>query len=185
MSMDVQALSEALGEMGKTNSADFAYSSSSSVDKGYVAAWVNAYYFGEDDLMLWLEENSCRYRPMNVLSLMSCCETSGAARANFIARLKKQSSLVAEIYSRIEMFGSQCSKSSTQGTLAEGPDESSNIDDAITSGDSESHNAAEEEDGDNRDNLHGSLHSRKVSVKARDLYNRFSSLLDKKKDSEA
>lgn len=94
MSMDVQALSGGVEGLCGGNSEG--------IDRHYVVAWVNAYYFGEDDLMIWMEGNSSRYHAAHMLSL-AATSAPGGAHGGVLRRLKQQSS---RLYHRIEKLGS-------------------------------------------------------------------------------
>ncbi|CAM9254964.1 unnamed protein product, partial [Laminaria digitata] len=66
------------------------------VSKAHVHAYVNAFYFGEDDLHNWIKERWRSYPMYQMVSLLQCAEGGPASK---VLRKRRVKDLVAQVES--------------------------------------------------------------------------------------
>ncbi|CAN0529723.1 unnamed protein product [Ectocarpus sp. 12 AP-2014] len=100
MSMDLQALALGLEDPAATQAA-----------KAHVHAYVNAFYFGDEDLHKWIKERWRSYPMYQMVSLLQCADGAVASK---VLRKRRVKDLVAQV----EALYLPCWKESGGGTGA-------------------------------------------------------------------
>ncbi|CAB1113338.1 unnamed protein product [Ectocarpus sp. CCAP 1310/34] len=100
MSMDLQALALGLEDPAATHAA-----------KAHVHAYVNAFYFGDEDLHKWIKERWRSYPMYQMVSLLQCADGAVASK---VLRKRRVKDLVAQV----EALYLPCLKESGGGTGA-------------------------------------------------------------------
>ncbi|CAN0517874.1 unnamed protein product [Ectocarpus sp. 12 AP-2014] len=100
MSMDLQALALGLEDPSATQDA-----------KAHVHAYVNAFYFGDEDLHKWIKERWRSYPMYQMVSLLQCADGAVASK---VLRKRRVKDLVAQV----EALYLPCWKESGGGTGA-------------------------------------------------------------------